>query len=118
MRKLIVHMSNSAAIGMDAYDALLVEDNATNEDIDDAAFEMAIDHASSFFDVENNDFDGVDYIDCDEEGNDVTNDMQWGVDYILEADVEASWKDYNGEDHDNYRAGGGSFEDDFAELAR
>lgn len=100
MRKIIVHCDNSKALGCDSHEALLVEDTATEDEIDEIAFEMACEQASSYWSI----VDDSDDINEDDD------------DYIFVEQIDASWEYYAAEKHDMLKAGGGSFEDDFARM--
>lgn len=100
MRKIIVHCDNSKALGCDSHEALLVEDTATDEEIDEIAFDMACEHASSYWSI-------VD------DSDDINEDYETYDDYIFVEQIDASWEDYDAEKHDMLKAGGGSFADDF-----
>lgn len=96
MRKIIVHCDNSKSVGCDSYEALLVDDNTSEAEIDDIAFQMSCQQAEGYFEIVEGMTDEEDEIDIQ--------------------DIEATWEDYNPEVHDMYRTGGGSFEDDFAAM--
>lgn len=97
MRKLIVFMDNSKYTGCSAADILEVPSGTSEEEINEIAFEMACEHAGSYFEVvEEEDYDGED-------------------EYIHVSDIDFHWEDYVPEKHDCFRTGGGSFADDFSE---
>lgn len=104
MRKLIVHAGTSKSIGCAAYIALSVDDDASEDEINNIALDVAVDHIGSYFDViDPNDVEDDDF---DEDADDI----------CMLDQIEYSWEDYDPEKHDMYRTGGGSFEDDFAEM--
>jgi len=107
MRKLIAHCDNSKSIGTDACIAFIVEDDATEEDINEYAWELALDQASSYWEV----------IDTDSDDDTMEAYEEDPESYILTEDVEVAWEDYSPEKHDMFRAGGGSFEEDFARMS-
>ena len=87
--------------GSDSYEALAVEDDATDCEIYKIAREMAIENAASY---------GLE-IGCYDENSGLEEDDP-ECEYIEEM-IGYSFEEYNGEDHDDYRSGGGSFSDDF-----
>lgn len=103
MRKLIVFMSTGYA-GMDACDALLVEDSATEDEIQEEAWQLAIEHAESYGIYPYEEY-------ADEEDFDADSDS-------YSHNIDAWTEDYDPRKHDGLRSGGGSFEDDFAKLQR
>lgn len=84
MRKLVVHMSTGYC-GEDWWDILAVSRDAQDYEIDQLAWQMTLEH-------------GFSYGHEDDEAQDM---------------FEYAWFDYVPEDHDMYRGGGGSFEEDF-----
>lgn len=84
MRKIIVKLSTGNC-GETVHDAILVEDDLSNHQIDDWAYEMSRDHYESY-------------------GHD-EDDFEFCADY--------TWWDYRGAEDDMHRMGGGSFEEDF-----
>lgn len=105
MKKVIGFLSNSKSVGMDAAEAFLFDDNATELEINDTIHHYAVEHVESFYSV-------VGYEVSDEEYYESCNE------YIREEEVDSYWEIYNGEEHDSKRAGGGSFEEDFEYLMR
>lgn len=100
MRKMIVHLSVGFA-GMDACEALLVEDDATDDEIQQEAWYMAVDHAERY-----GYYPADDYEDEDDD---------WGSDKYSN-NIEGHAVDYNPALHDMKRSGGGSFEQDFQRM--
>jgi hypothetical protein len=101
MRKIIVHCDNSKSAGCDCYEALLVDDATSDDEIDEIAFELACEQASHYWDV-------VDPSEVDEDRDE---------DEVIYTDqIEATREEYDPEKHDMLRCGGGSFEDDFARM--
>jgi len=96
MRKLIAHLYTGYC-GSDGHAAFSVEDDASEDEIDQIVYEMALEHACSF---------GYYPYPDDDEDFDEEND---GYSYS----IEGAWEDYIPEEHDRYRGGGGSFEQDF-----
>lgn len=95
MRKLIIKCYTGYC-GSDTHRALLVDDHASDEEISEEAYQIAIENAESY---------GIyPYPNYEE-------DMEDGVDYT--ENIEASWEDYEPSKHDMKRPGGGSFEMDF-----
>jgi hypothetical protein len=105
MRKMIVHLSVGFA-GMDAYEALLVEDDATEDEIAQEAWHMALDHAERYGYYPTDDYS--------EDGED-EDDGGWDRDHYSH-NIEGCAEDYDPDRHDMKRAGGGSFELDFAGM--
>jgi hypothetical protein len=92
VKKLIVFMTTGYC-GEEAADALSVPENFTEEEINDIAWEMAVDNAESYGrELEPDD------------------DPEDEVDYAY---PDFSVHKYDPEKHDMYRVGGGSFEEDF-----
>lgn len=100
MRKIIVHCDNSKSVGCDTYKPILVDDNATEEQINEIAWQMSCEWAGAYWDV----LDASEY--------DIT-DEECEVSCISTEDIEYSWWDYNPEVHDGLRTGGGSFKEDY-----
>ena len=94
MRLVIVKM-RTGYCGMDAYDVFDAE-GLTDEQIDEEAYRMACENASSY---------GI-YPTCDEYGDE-------GDDPDYSDNIEGSWEDYVPELHDRKRSGGGSFMEEF-----
>ena len=88
MRQIIVHLTTGYC-GEDCYEPLLVENEVTGEQIDEICWEMAIENAISYREYDEEDFDMIDF----------------------------RWEDYNGKDHDMHRTGGGSFQEEFIQMA-
>lgn len=86
MRKLIVHLMTGYC-GEDAHEALEIGDDYTTQEIDDICWNLALDNAESYG-----------YEEADP--------------YLFER-IEYIWEDYDPNEHDMHRSGGGSFEDDF-----
>lgn len=105
MKKVIGFLSNSKSVGMDAAEAFLFDDNATELEINHTIHLHAVEHAGSFYSVVGDEVSDEEY---DENYNE----------YIREEEVDSYWETYNGEEHDGKRAGGGSFEEDFEYLMR
>ena len=102
MRKMIVHLRVGFA-GMDAYEALLVEDSATEDEIQQEAWYMALDHAERYGYYPADDCED----DCEDDG--------WDSDKYS-SNIEGWAEDYVPEKHDMHRPGGGSFEQYFARM--
>lgn len=86
--------------GMDAVVPIVMEDDSTQEEIEREAYYVAVDRAESYGYYPRGEYDEGDIDPEDEE-------------YYVES-IEGSAEDYNPRKHDGQRAGGGSFEDDFA----
>lgn len=99
MKQLIVKMHTGFA-GMDQYDILIMPDDATEEEIYDEAYSMAVEHAEMY---------GIypypDDFDEDEDVGEYSDNIDG---YVI--------GEYVPEKHDMYRCGGGSFADDFAKY--
>ena len=103
MRKMVVHCSTNQ-VGTDCVYPLLVQDSATETEIDDRAWQIAVEHAASYGIYYNGDLDEEDIPEGDE-------DSYTGA-------IEGFAEDYDPEKHDMLRQGGGSFEEDFAHLCQ
>ena len=99
MKKLIVKM-HTGYCGMDQYDILVMSDNATEEEIADEAYRMAVEHAETY---------GIypypEDFDEDDDGENYSNNIDG---FVI--------GEYVAEKHDMYRSGGGSFADEFAKY--
>ena len=106
MKRFIVHMHVGYA-GMDGYDALVMPDDATEDEIQQEAYYMAVEHAESYGYYPSDEGDDS-YCEDDE-------DDGWNSDKVSEG-IEGYAEPYDPEVHDMHRSGGGSFEDDFKRL--
>jgi len=95
MRKLIATLY-TGYVGSTARVAVSFDNDTSDEEISEELYWRAVEHAESY---------GYYPYPEDEE------DMEYGAEYTNS--IEASWEDYDSETHDRYRAGGGSFENDF-----
>lgn len=106
MRKIILR-GYAKTVGTDFAEAALFDDDTPDCVIDEAAWHAAIANAEMY---------GYYYTgdDCiyDSEEDDV-----WDR-YISDSEMGYYWEEYNGEEHDGIRMGGGSFEEDFERLAQ
>ena len=85
-------------VGTDAHDLLSLPDDHTEEELNEAVWEMALQHAEMFGNYpEEHRPDDFDW----EEDEDVYTD-----------NIEGHAEPYDPELHDRYRAGGGSFQDE------
>lgn len=100
MRKIILR-GYAKTVGTDFAEAALFDDDVTDDQLDMAAFDAAVANAEMF---------GWDYIgdDCIEDDYENT---------VSDSELGYYWEDYNGDEHDGYRSGGGSFEEDFKHLS-
>lgn len=103
MRKIILR-GYAKTVGTDFAEAVLFSDDATDAQIDAAAWDAAVENAQMY----GWDFVGEDYEPEDED--------DW-ENYCTADDIGGYWEEYNGKEHDGHRCGGGSFEDDFARQA-
>lgn len=103
MRKVILR-GYAKTVGTQFAEAAVFDDTPESV-IDEAAWQAAIDNAAMF---------GYDFIYDDHE---IDEDDAYD-NYITDSELGYYWEDYNGEDHDGERCGGGSFEDDFEQLMR
>ncbi len=94
MRKLIAIL-NTGYYGSEEHVAFSVDDDASEVEINEIVYGMALDHADSYGYYPDDDDD------FDEDNDGYTNG------------IEGAWEDYEPEKHDRYRSGGGSFEKDF-----
>ena len=106
MRKMIVFMSTGYA-GMDACSALLVKDSATADEIQEQAWQLAVEHAESY---------GI--YPYPESYPEYSEDDYEGLDDSYSDNIEGYAVDYVPHLHDRKRSGGGSFETDFAKMTR
>lgn len=101
--KKIIGFLNVGMTGCDVAEAFVFDDETPDFLIDRIIHEAGIEWASSYRDIE---FEDV------EESEDYVE----GCDFEYAENIESYWEVYNGEDHDDRRTGGGSFEEDFARL--
>lgn len=103
MRKVVLR-GCAKTVGTDFVQAAVFDDDTPDSVIDEAAWQASIDNAEMY---------GYEYIgdDCILEDEDEDEDR-----YITDSELGYYWEDYNGEDHDGHRCGGGSFEEDFRLL--
>lgn len=106
MRKIILRGYAKTA-GTDFAEAALFEDGTPDSVIDEAAWYAAIDNAAMY----GYDYTGDDCIIGDEDDEEGAWDR-----YITDSELGHYWEEYNGEEHDGLRCGGGSFEEDFGVL--
>lgn len=103
MKHYIVHMHVGYA-GMDGHDLLSMPDDATEDEVQDEAHLMALQHAESY---------GY-YPPSDEyPEEDADDDSDWNSDKISN-NIEGYAEPYEPDKHDMHREGGGSFTDDIA----
>ena len=103
MKRFIVHMHVGYA-GMDGYDAMVMPDDATEDEIQQEAYYMALEHAESY---------GY-YPPSKDEDEDSDS---WNSDKISDS-IDGYAVPYDSALHDQHRSGGGSFENDFRRLER
>lgn len=96
MRKIIFRGSGKT-VGTDFAEAQLVPDNITDEQLSQYAYDISVENAQMYG------WDLVDDYSENEYEHEVTSD-----------DLEYYWEEYDPEEHDGLRIGGGSFEDTFA----
>ena len=93
--------------GMDGCEAMLVEDSDTEDEIQQEAYYLAVEHADRYGYYPRHEYESE--LDEDEDDED---------DSCYVESIEGYAVDYDPELHDMHRAGGGSFEQDFARLMR
>ena len=101
MRKIIFHLSTGYA-GMDSTDNGTYPDDVTEAELNDDAWQMAVEHASSYGVYPETDLEGVsdeDMAELEESGeiDNYTNN------------IEGWWEDYDPEKHDMLVPGGGEW---------
>lgn len=108
MRKIIAKLDLDWA-GCEAYEPLVFDDDYPEGMIDDVVFAEAVRHAEMYTTVyspqEFDDLSEEEYAEIEKEGN-----------YLTTEQVYYEWEDYVPEKHDDLRAGGGSFQEDFDAL--
>jgi hypothetical protein len=104
MRKIIFR-GYAKTVGTDFAEAQLYPDGTPDSVIDNDCWQAAIDNAQMY---------GWDFVDYDFEPEDDENGEDTWDQYCTADDIGSYWEEYNGEEHDGYRGGGGSFEEDFA----
>jgi hypothetical protein len=80
--------------GSDGHDCFEVEDDLTDEDLDEMAWEQAIEHASRYG-----------YYLCDEECEDINCEYE----HPGNTNISGSWEPYDAKKHDMKRPGGGKW---------
>lgn len=103
MRKIILRGSAKTA-DTDFAEAQLYMLDTDERIINDDAWQAAVENAEMY---------GwqITEEDCSDD------DEEWYDSYCTANEIDGWWEDYNGEEHDELRCGGGSFEEDFALLA-
>jgi hypothetical protein len=98
MRKIIFHLEVGYA-GMDATDNGLFSDNITDEELDQEAWERAVQHAESygFYPYSYEQEYDEEYDDQEEDGDQYSDN------------IEGWWEDYDPEKHDGLVSGGGEW---------
>lgn len=104
MRKIIGFL-NTGMNGCSAAQAYIFADDDTDDYIDSIIHQESIQQAESYLDVVSDD-------------TEETDEYFEGTDFVYESEIDGYWEDYNGDDHDGQRCGGGSFEEDFQNLLR
>lgn len=101
MRKIIFHLSTGFA-GMNSTVNGSYPDNVTDEELDDHAWHLALEHASSYGVYPSSDLEGISDEDMAEleENGDVDNCTD---------NIDGWWEDYDPEKHDGLVAGGGNW---------
>lgn len=99
MKHYIVHMY-VGYVGMDGHDILSMPDDATEEEVQDEAHLMALEHAESYG-----------YYPPSDEYSEEDDDDDWKSDKISD-NIEGWAEPYDPDKHDMHRAGGGSFMDE------
>lgn len=97
MRKIILRGS-SKFCGTDFAEALLVPDDTTDEQLSQYAWDASVANAEMY---------GQELVDDYSEDEDLYEYQVTGD------DLNYYWEDYDPEEHDGHRLGGGSFEEDF-----
>lgn len=91
--------------GMDGCEAMLVEDSATEDEISQEAWYLAVEHAGQYGYYPRHEYES----ELEEDDED---------DSCYVESIEGYAVDYDPELHDMHRPGGGSFERDFEHLMR
>lgn len=97
MRKMVLRLD--CGIGTDAADFYLVPDDVTQEELDEYAWQCALQHAEMY---------GM-YPESDREFSEEDDDEEdsWGGDTYTD-DINGHFEPYNPEEHDGLRVGGGA----------
>lgn len=104
MTKRLIAYLHVGFCGMDNYEAFIMPDDATQDEIDQEVWYMALNNAEAYG-----------YYPRSDDDPDDDYDEAWNSDNVSDG-IEGSATPYNGDDHDMHRSGGGSFEEDFAHL--
>lgn len=100
MKKIFFQVS--CGIGMDSSTVEEFEYDLTDEELNQIAYDMSCENAESFGSL------------WDEEtAYELQEKDEWGCRDFTYADLDYKWEVYDPKKHDRYRAGGGSFLDDF-----
>jgi hypothetical protein len=105
MRKIILR-GCAKTVGTDFAEAMLYTADTPDSVLDEDCWQAAIYNAEMY---------GWEYTGDDWETEDEDEDV-WDH-YISDSDIGCYWEEYNCEEHDGLRMGGGSFEEDFARQA-
>lgn len=103
MRKIILRGS-SICVGTDFAEPIVVPDDTTDEELDRMAWDASVDNAEMYGHYPN------EFRPDDRDLTEEEEDSYGDIDYY--------WEEYNGDEHDGYRCGGGSFEDEFERLMK
>lgn len=104
MRKIIFRGS-AKTVGTDFAEAALYPDDTPDHILDRDCWEAAVANSEMYG------WELVDDYDYDSE------DDSYYDNYCTYDDINGYWEEYDPEEHDGHRAGGGSFEEDFARQA-
>lgn len=92
----------SCGIGMGDTCVLEFEDDVTDEELTNTAYDLAVECANTYGSFWN-----------EEDREEFEEDDIWGGRDFTDSDLDYKWALYDPEKHDRLRAGGGSFMDDF-----
>lgn len=107
MRKIILRGSGKT-VGTDFAEAQLYPEDTPDSSLDRDCWQASIDNASCY---------GWEYVGSDwEPDEDEDEDEAWDS-VCTDEELNYYWEEYNSEEHDGLRMGGGSFEEDFARQA-
>jgi hypothetical protein len=93
----------SCGIGMDSTCVIEFPDDVSEDELNNCAWELAVENAETF----------GSYWDCEDTAQELQENDEWNDRDFCPDDLEWAWALYDPEKHDQLRAGGGSFMEDF-----
>ena len=107
MTRKIILRGSAKTVGTDFAEAALFEAGTPDSVLDQACWEASVENAAMY---------GWEYVDgnWEPESEDPEEQYEEWDSVCTDDDLNYFWEEYNPEEHEGLRIGGGSFEDDFA----